>query len=1040
MEFTGERLIPDSKQLYNRPDDERLHFYAAATTLAKGKNVLDINCADGTGTVTVAGPAKHVTGVDSNADLIATAIKVHGASKARFTFLNTNNATIPFPNNSFDLVLSFNTIDGLDHEERVQFIAEIKRVLATNGLVLIASVAKPADASMQQAGSKSFTREDFIMLLSNNFAVTQLLERDYQQTGILHEAASLSNADAAMQPRESFKSDRGRFTFALAGNKELPRNAADIAAVPMKKESTYAATFVSTEHVQDAPSAQQHSLQEQLQMQIGKSEMIRKQLEDELKAQQATITKLNAQLQERDLLTAELNSKLHRLYQESDKTKERLTEIYDSDGWRLLSRYYRLKGKLLPEDSSRYKQLRKFVQFLKGKRESMPAATTLPVITALNVVIEKLTIPSFDYPTVSIIIPAYNGWRMNYQCISSIIKNTVGVAYEIILADDASTDETAQSTSVIENLVHIRSEANRGFLGNCNHAAGYAKGKYLLFLNNDTTVGSNWLTPMVQLAEEDELVGMVGAKLVYPDGRLQEAGGIIWNDASGWNYGHGQDPRLPEFNYVKEADYLSGACLLIRNTIWKEAGGFDKRYSPAYFEDADLAFTIRDLGYKVLYQPLSSVIHYEGYSHGTDKNSSALTPDAPSIKSFQALNRRKFFNKWQHVLLKEHFPHGKNVFHARDRSATKKTMLVVDHYVPHFDKDAGSKTTFQYLSLFASMDLNVKFLGDNFFQHEPYTTSLQQLGIEVLYGPWYHDNWQQWIEDNGKNIDYIYLNRPHISIKYIDYFIKTTQATILYYGHDLHFLREQKQYEVEQNPKLLKSAQKWKETECYLFEHSDIVLTPSDEENKIIAALSPRYRVETILPYFFSEPASALTEFDQRADILFVGGFNHQPNVDAVVWFSESIWPLLKSAIYPARFIVVGSNPPPAITALQTEDILVRGFVSEPELHSIYRKAKLVVIPLRYGAGVKGKTVEALYQGIPVVTTSFGVEGMPGNTEFIEPQNEATAFADEVIRLYTNNQLLATLSLQGTNYINSHFTQKAAAEKMDFLLGRSLKK
>jgi len=587
---------------------------------------------------------------------------------------------------------------------------------------------------------------------------------------------------------------------------------------------------------------------------------------------------------------------------------------------------------------------------------------------------------------------------------------------------------------VIKNLVHARSEHNLGFLKNCNHAAGLAKGQYILFLNNDTKVHPHWLTPLVTLAGKDAAIGMVGAKLLYPDGRLQEAGGIIWNDASGWNYGHKQDPQLPEFNYVKEADYISGACILIRKEAWLQAGGFDERYSPAYCEDSDFAFTLRSMGYKVMYQPLSEVTHYEGYSHGTD---ATLPAGTGAIKSYQAINNRKFFSKWEAVLTSEQLPNAVNVFQARDRSTHKKTMLVIDHYVPHFDKDAGSRTTFQYLELFVQLGLNTKFIGDNFFKHEPYTTVLQQMGIEVLYGPWYRDNWQQWIIDNNEHIDYVYINRPHISIKYIDFLKKTTTATILYYGHDLHFLRETTQYEIEKDPKLLKSAEKWKETECYLFEQSDIVLTPSEEEKKIITSLNPAYRVETILPYFFTNPSAAVADFTERNDILFVGGFGHQPNLDAVEWFCSQVWPAVHAALPAARFIVVGSNPPESIKKWQGNGIEIKGFVSDKELDAIYNQVKLVVIPLRYGAGVKGKTIEAMYHGLPLVTTAFGIEGMPGDTGFLHPKKEASAFAAALISLYTDNPLLGRLSAAGADYINRYFTAQTAAEKMNFLLNGS---
>ncbi len=256
-----------------------------------------------------------------------------------------------------------------------------------------------------------------------------------------------------------------------------------------------------------------------------------------------------------------------------------------------------------------------------------------------------------ECPTVSIVIPVHNEWDYTYSCLYSVLANTDGISCELIVADDASSDETKYAPAHVKGIKVVRNENRLGFIKNCNNAAKAATGSYLLFLNNDTNVQKNWLSSLVGLMESDPKIGVVGSKLVYPDGKLQDAGGIIWKDASCWSYGRWDDPEKAKYGCIREVDYLSGASLLIRSGLWKMIGGFDERYSPAYYEDADLALEARNRGYRVVYQPESIVVHFEGVSCGRD--------ESRGVKSYQPVNRKKFFEKWKNVLEREYSEPGK---------------------------------------------------------------------------------------------------------------------------------------------------------------------------------------------------------------------------------------------------------------------------------------------------------------------------------------------------------------------------------------------
>ena len=635
----------------------------------------------------------------------------------------------------------------------------------------------------------------------------------------------------------------------------------------------------------------------------------------------------------------------------------------------------------------------------------------------------KINFPYAENPKVSIIIPVYNQIHYTYACLVSILENTERFDYEIIIADDVSTDATKEIDKFVTGLVIARNESNQGFLKNCNNAAKKARGEYIFFLNNDTTVQKDWLPPLIRLLESDKSIGMVGSKLIYPDGRLQEAGGIIWSDGSGWNYGRCDDPNKPEYNYVRDVDYISGAAIMLSRKLWEDIGGFDERYAPAYCEDSDLAFEVRKRGLRVVYQPLSVVTHFEGVSNGTDVNGTGL-------KRYQVENNKKLQEKWREEFKNQYDNVGvPNAFRARERSRGKKVILFVDHYVPTFDKDAGSKTTFQYIKMFIERGYVVKFLPDNFAKSEPYTSILEQMGVEVLYGNEMRTNIFEWIENNQANIDIAYLNRPHIATKYIDFIKEKTDIKVIYYGHDLHFLRERREYELTGDVERKNASAYWKSMELDLMRKASISYYPSNVEVDYIHTFDKKINAKAITAYVFEKFGNIEYNPDIREGVLFVGGFSHPPNADALKYFLDNMWDEIYAQIK-APFYIVGSNATDEIKALHNEakGIIFKGFVSEEELKELYEKVRLVVVPLRYGAGVKGKVIEALYYNDPVITTSVGAEGIDNSYNQMLVADEPGDFVEKCVNLYNDKEALKAMSKAADNYVRNKHSIEAVWE------------
>jgi GT2 family glycosyltransferase/SAM-dependent methyltransferase len=601
-------------------------------------------------------------------------------------------------------------------------------------------------------------------------------------------------------------------------------------------------------------------------------------------------------------------------------------------------------------------------------------------------------------PDASIIIPVYNNLVFTLTCVLSIVETASRFTYEIIIGDDRSTDMTEAVFAAAGNPVTLlRHDENLGFLGNCNTCAEAASGRVLIFLNNDTLTLPGWLDELMEPIVTATDVGFVGSKLLNADGTLQEAGGIYWRDGSAWNFGRGDNPRLPQYNYRKDVDYVSGASIAIPNDLWRELGGFDRAFAPAYCEDSDLAFRVRRAGWRSLYAPHSEVVHHEGKSHGRDTGS--------GIKAYQLINQAKFVARWRDTLEEDHFDNATNVFLARDRSRNKPHVLFVDHYVPQWDRDAGSRAAYHLMRMLAEAGFHVTLWPDNLNEDRAYCVPLQKMGIEVIYSESYRDGFESWFAQNGTAFDYAVVSRPHIAIDYYEAIRASSSCTILYYGHDIHYLRMELAREIagDRSPRLLRELENMRAEELANWRAADVVLYFSAAERDVVRAADLPCRAEQIPLYGFSaaeiDAATAcLAHFDARAseELLFVGGA-HPPNVDALQWFATEVLPLVLRRNPKTKLNVVGAATHPDIAALASDAVVLHGRLSDAELTTLYARVGVAVVPLRYGGGVKGKMIEAMLHATPIVATPVGMQGLEPTEPLAFVASDAESFAAAVL-------------------------------------------
>ncbi len=364
----------------------------------------------------------------------------------------------------------------------------------------------------------------------------------------------------------------------------------------------------------------------------------------------------------------------------------------------------------------------------------------------------------------------------------------------------------------------------------------------------------------------------------------------------------------------------------------------------------------------------------------------------------------------------------------------KRTLLFVDYAAPQYDQFAGSRTNFMYLEVLVALGLDVKFLPADFQRVEPYSSELNKMGIETLDGEWFEQNWENWLREHGQGIDYVFFHKPDPAASFLPAVLRCTNAAIIYQCHDLHYLRLQRKAELENKPEILEEAQRYEQKEDFIFANSDVILTFSETEERFIKAKLPHKKVFTVPLFFYRDVRTPPRDFSQRQGLLFVGSCAHSPNGDAIAWFSEQVLPLVTAHIPDIVFNVVGANPSAEISALQSDSIRILGSLSEKDLQDLYDSTRIMVVPLRFGAGVKGKVIETLYHGVPLVSTAIGLEGIGGIDPLATPRDSVADFAAEVVALYQDESELERLSQLGTTFVEDHFTFQNTSQLMANIL------
>ena len=596
-------------------------------------------------------------------------------------------------------------------------------------------------------------------------------------------------------------------------------------------------------------------------------------------------------------------------------------------------------------------------------------------------------------PRVSIIIPTLGG-HLIFGCLESLRRNiSTAMAYEVVVvANGPSAAHLATVPELSSPVVRVATSAvNLGFGGGCNRGAAEASGEFLVLLNDDVEVQPGWLEALVETADRHPDAGAVGSLILFPDGTIQEAGSIVWRDGSTVAVSRGDSVEANRYDFLRPVDYCSACSLLVRRQPWEALGGFDARYFPAYYEDVDLCFGLARMGLRTLLQPRSRVIHHESASSTTPR------------KLFLTLRHRETFRrKWARELAacEPAAPtEPRAVARAVAKSRGSRHLLLIDDRPPQRGSGSGFSVLLDAIEELAGTGSAVTVAVSD--RRDGDLSLLAALGVEVA-----RQSPDSVLADWEGRFERVLISRPNNFARYAPVVRRyQPQALLTYLAEALFYRRMQRQLDLVTDPaarerhseEMLTSRQ----LERAIPLEADQIICVSDEEAAILGAVPGHCQIDVVRPVV-NGLAPTTGAFSERFDLLFTPGWlagDGSPNVDALQWFVSEVLPRLLDVRPDIRLRVTGANPPPAALAFAGPAVTFVGFT--PDLRTEYESARIVVVPMRFGAGVKVKCIEALQYGVPVVSTSVGAEGLGlHDSRAVIVTDDPRQFAASLLRLY----------------------------------------
>lgn len=612
----------------------------------------------------------------------------------------------------------------------------------------------------------------------------------------------------------------------------------------------------------------------------------------------------------------------------------------------------------------------------------------------------SLTLPTSAQPRLSVLVVVFNQAALTLGALEALAAQRQPPPFEVIVVDNGSTDETQPLLSLCTGVRILRQGENLHFLRGVNAALPEVRGEHLLLLNNDAFLAPDALAVASSLLDADPGVGALGGKLILADGRLQEAGSYHLPDGRTNGYGRCQHPLAPPYQFQRDVDFVSGALLVIRSALFRDLGGFDPAFVPAYYEDTDLCERLWNTGQVVRYDPRVVALHLESAS------SSGL-----AARALMDRNRLKFRERYAARLAS--LPQGSppTPWQLRRRQGRYcRDVLFIDDDIPRASWGSGFPRTAAILSSLVASGNAVTFLAINAPPTDWQEIRRQvPIEVEVLTGTEYGLA-QEYVLHAMHHLDAVLISRPH-NMERLRGMVKLARAQgatarVIYDAEALFASRETLQARIEGAPLPPAEASRRLRREVALAATADVVTAVSEREVRQFRRSSgkPTLRLGHAL-----DGSVGPKSFAERRGLLFVGPVlgEGSPNEDALRWFARQIWPGLRARLGPdVPFVTAGRQRGDLRSELLEAGIHCPGF--QPDLTPLYGDARVFVAPTRFAAGLPLKVLEAAAQGVPVVATRLLGQQLgwrDGKEILLAPSDDPAAFAQACRRLYEDQRL-----------------------------------